>query len=355
MPYTHIVSVEENRVRPTIKDVAKRAGVSIKTVSNVLNDYPHLTPETRGKVERALAELDYRPNIAARNLRRGRTGVIALALPSMRSPYFAELADLVFTEAQSRGLTLLIDCTQGDLERERLAAESFRTQLIDGMILQSWSLPPGYLRGRPGDSPLVLLGERMVPAIDGVAIDSREVASAAVRHLLDLGRRRIGVIGAPGVSRGGQRTPEPLRRREAYERTLLDAGVPFDADLMVMLRQHKPEFVADAVEQLLALPAGVDALFCFNDRVALGAIRALIARGKRVPDDVAVIGIDDIEGARLTTPSLSTIAPDKPGIARTAVEMLVQRIEGSDRPARHVVAEFELKARESTLGRTAAG
>ncbi|HEY6738392.1 MAG TPA: LacI family DNA-binding transcriptional regulator, partial [Actinopolymorphaceae bacterium] len=183
-------------MRATIKDVAKLAGVSVKTVSNVLNDYPHLTPATRAKVEKALAELDYRPNIAARNLRRGRSGIIALALPTMRSPYFAEIAQLVVKEAEARELTVLIDCTDGDLEREQLVAEGFRTQLIDGMILQPWSLSATYLRSLPERTPLVLLGERMVRSVDSVAIDSRRAATTAVEHLIELGRRRIGVIGA---------------------------------------------------------------------------------------------------------------------------------------------------------------
>lgn len=335
-------------MRPTIKDVAKLAGVSIKTVSNVLNDYPHLTPETKGKVERALAELDYRPNIAARNLRRGRTGLIAVALPSMRSPYFAELAHLIFKEAEARGLTVLIDCTEGDLERERLVAEAFRSQIIDGMILQPWALSASYLRSRPDRTPLVLLGERVVRSIDSVAIDSRAAAYTAVRHLLDLGRRRIGVIGAPGKGPAHQRPVEPVRRREGYLSALTEAGVPFDPALLALQQVHRPEFVAEAVDGLLANAPDVDGVFCFNDRVALGAIRALISRGRRVPEDVAVVGIDDIEGARLSMPSLSTIAPDKPRLARTAVDMLVDRIEGSDRPARQVVVDSELVVREST-------
>ncbi|WP_129668353.1 LacI family DNA-binding transcriptional regulator [Phytoactinopolyspora endophytica] len=118
----------------TIKDVAKLAGVSIKTVSNVLNGYPYLTDETKAKVEKALVELDYRPNIAARNLRRGRTGVIALALPNLSSPYFAEIAQLIVSEAGARDLTVLVDATDGDLEREKLVAEGFRSQRCIGCL-----------------------------------------------------------------------------------------------------------------------------------------------------------------------------------------------------------------------------
>ncbi|MFD2082697.1 DNA-binding transcriptional regulator, LacI/PurR family [Actinopolymorpha cephalotaxi] len=337
-------------MRATIRDVAKLAGVSIKTVSNVLNDYPYLTPETKGKVERALAELDYRPNISARNLRRGRTGLIALALPSMRSPYFAEIAHLIVKEAETRDLTVLIDCTEGAREREQLVAEGFRSHLIDGMILQPWSLTASYLRNRPDRTPLVLLGERLQRSADSVAIDSRAAAAAATEHLIGLGRRRIAVIGAPPQTQGAKRPQESGRRQLGYTDALTRAGLPFDPALVVHQLEHSPEGVAAAVDELLASAGHFDALFCFNDRVALGAIRTLHSRGRRVPEDVAVVGIDDIEAARLSTPSLSTISPDKQLIARTAVDMLVERIDGLDRPARRVVAEFELVPRESTLG-----
>jgi DNA-binding LacI/PurR family transcriptional regulator len=341
----------EHGMRATIKDVAKLAGVSIKTVSNVLNGYPHLTPETKGKVERALAELDYRPNMSARSLRSGRTGLIALALPTMNSPYFAEIAHRIVKEAEARGLTVLIDCTEGELEREKHVAEGFRSQLLDGMILQPWSLSAQFLRNRADRTPLVLLGERSVRSLDSVAIDSRAAAITVTEHLIGLGRRRIGVIGAPFRARRTGSPPEPRHRHEGYARALEAAGIAFDPAIVIHQIHHTPEGIAQSVDQLLAVPGGVDAIFCFNDRNALSALRALHARGRRVPDDVAVVGIDDIEGARLAMPSLSTISPDKAAIARTAVEMLVERIEGAGRPARQVVAGFEFIARESTLGR----
>ena len=337
----------------TIKDVAKLAGVSIKTVSNVLNGLPLLTDETKGRVERAMAELDYRPNIAARNLRRGRTGVIALALPNLSSPYFAEIADLVVREAAACELTVLVDATAGDVEREKLVAEGFRSQLLDGIILQPWAISSSFLRARVDRTPLVLLGERRVPTADSVAIDSRLAARVAVEHLIGLGRRRIAAIGARGARGRGPR--EPVRRNEGYERALADNGLPFDPDLVVHpAGDHTPEAMAAAVDELLGRAPDVDAVFAFNDRAALGVLRASASRGVRVPDDVAVVGIDDIEAARLSTPSLSTVAPDKAALARTALRLLTERIGGADRPARQVVVEATLVERESTLGRSPA-
>ncbi|WP_419999542.1 LacI family DNA-binding transcriptional regulator [Streptomyces boninensis] len=333
----------------TIKDVAKLAGVSMKTVSNVLNGYPHLTPETKGKVERALVELDYRPNISARNLRSGRTGLIALAVPTTINPYFGELGHLIVKEAQDRGLTVLIDCTEGDLAREQHVADGFRSQMLDGMILQPWLLPASYLRNRADRTPLVLLGERKVRSADSVAIDSKAAAAAAIAHLVALGRRRIGLIG-PRLTRKANTPPEPRRRHDGYLAALTAAGLDPDPELEVHHRVSAPQDVGEAVDHLLGLPDPADAIFCFNDRTALATLRALTSRGVRVPADIAVIGVDDVEGARLSTPSLSSIAPDKHTIARTAVAMLVERIEGTDRPARQVVAPFTLIARESTVG-----
>ncbi|WP_156253086.1 LacI family DNA-binding transcriptional regulator [Pseudactinotalea terrae] len=338
----------------TIKDVARLAGVSIKTVSNVLHGYQYLTDETKSRVERALVELDYRPNIAARNLRRGRSGVIALALPSLDNPYFAEMANRIVKEAVARDLTVLVDATEGDLDREALVAEGFRSRLLDGIILQPWSISDEYLHARTDPTPLVLLGERGLSSADGIAIDSRAAAYAAVEHLIGLGRQRIAAIGArPRKRSGSWPTVEPGRRMSGYESALTDHGLPVDAALVAHPGgDHTPEVVARAIGELLQRAPDLDAIFAFNDRVALGAIRALATRGVKVPDDVAVIGIDDIEASRLSTPSLSSIAPDKAGIARTAIEMLVERIDGGAAagPARHVVADFELIVRESTGG-----
>jgi DNA-binding LacI/PurR family transcriptional regulator len=334
----------------TIKDVASLAGVSIKTVSNVLNGYPYLTKETKAKVERALVELDYRPNIAARILRRGRTGVIALALPTLSSPYFAEIAHLIVKQAEARQLTVLIDATDGDPEREKLVAEGFRSQLLDGIILQPWTLSAAYLRARVDKTPLVLLGERRVKTADSIAIDSRAAAHTAVEHLIHLGRRRIAAIGgAPVRLKPGP--PEAGKRHQGYEQALRAHDLPFNRDLVVHPRgDYTPESVAEATDELLARAGDIDAVFAFQDRVALGVVRRLTSRGIRVPDDVAVIGIDDIEAARLCTPSITTIAPDKTDIARTALEMLTERIAGTERPARQVVADFTLIERESTVG-----
>jgi DNA-binding LacI/PurR family transcriptional regulator len=339
---------EEDQVRTRLKDVAERAGVSVKTVSNVVNDYVHVSPELRAKVTEALEELGYRPNLSARNLRRGRSGMIALALPSVRGQYFSELAHLIVREAERHDLTVLIDCTYGDLTREWTVAESFRTHLIDGIILCPWQLGAAELRQREDTTPMVLLGERVSYGADTIAIDSRAVGQTATEHLLSIGRRRIGVIRHLPRNTGGV---VGKIRLDGYKRALAGAGLDFDPALVTSVDNAHGLDAQVATDALLELPEQIDGIFCFNDELALVVMRRLYERGYRVPDDIAVIGVDGIAAGATMTPTLSTIVPDKQQIAAEAVRMLVERIDGGpeDGP-RRVKAGFTLLPRESTTG-----
>lgn len=333
-----------------LSDVAQRAGVSVKTVSNVVHGYVHVRPETRDRVQAALDELNYRPNLSARSLRRGRSGVIALALPALDMPYFAELASMVVEAAADRGWTVLVDQTDGLRERELEIAGGLSGRLIDGLILSPVGLDTQELMQWHWETPLVLLGEKVDRGpVDHVAIDNVAAARSATAHLLDLGRRRIAAIGYqdPAHSASGVAA---LRRR-GYEQALAESGLSVDGGLTPTVAGYCRADGAEAMSVLLDLPEPPDGVFCFNDVLALGALRALAERDVRVPDDVAVIGLDDIEDGRFSCPSLSTIAPSKRDIARRAVEMLHDRISGrSEQPPRDVKVDFELIARESTVG-----
>lgn len=338
-------------VQPRLKDVAELAGVSIKTVSNVVNGYPFVKPETRERVERAIAELNYRPNLTARNLRQGRSGVIALAVPDLDIPYFAELATNVITAADRHGWTVLIDQTQGDRAKERLVVSGIRAHLIDGLLFSPLALTAADLAQRADHTPMVLLGERIGrrrTAYDHVCIDNVAAAQEATSHLTGLGRRRIAAIGARQAASGATAR---LRLR-GYRQALAAAGLAEDPALVVPVDAFHRADGARAMAELLDSGAGPDAVFCFNDTLALGALRTLLSRGVRVPDDIALFGFDDIEDGRFSTPSLSTIAPDRAGIAQTAVDLLAGFLAGPapDRRPQEVCASHTLIARESTLG-----
>ena len=333
-----------------LRDVADRAGVSVKTVSNVVNGYEHVRPETRRRVQAALDELDYRPNLVARGLRRGRSGLIALALPALDMPYFAELASATVAVAAERGWTVLVDQTDGVPAREREVAAGLRGELIDGLILSPLALRAEDLIRSARSLPLVLLGERTVGgAIDHVAVDNVEGARVAATHLLQMGRRKVAAIGFQDQERARSGVA-PLRRR-GYEQALSGHGVAVRPEWTPPVPSYGRAEGAAAMATLLDLDEPPDAVFCFSDVLALGALRVLADRGVRVPEDVAVIGFDDIEDGRFATPTLSTISPDKDAIARTAIELLEHRLtEAEQSPARDVTVPFRLIPRGSTTG-----
>ena len=334
---------------PTLHDVARLAGVSIKTVSNVINGHPHVRPDTRQNVERAVAELGYTPNLTARNLRSGRTGAIALAVPDLALSYFAELAGMVIARAEERGVVVLVEQTGGERERERELLRSPRLGLTDGLIMSPLGLDAADLAARPGTYPTVLLGERVFDApLDHVTMRNAEAAQAATAHLLGAGRRRIAVLGA----HDGDADGAAGLRLQGHRAALAAAGVALDPELIVATRFWDRSGGADAVRDLVARGVAFDAVFGLNDTLALGAIRALQEAGLRVPHDVAVVGFDDLDEAQYSIPSLTTIDPGRRWIAQTAVDTLLGRVgAASDIPHRVLSGEFTLRVRESAPGR----
>jgi LacI family repressor for deo operon, udp, cdd, tsx, nupC, and nupG len=335
----------------TQRDVARRAGVSVRTVSNVVNNFAYVAEETRAQVQQALDELDYRPNLAARSLNRGRSNLLALVLP-LDVPYFTELAAHVVDHAEERGYTVLIDRTEGVAERERqIVMRRDRSALFDGFIFSPLGLTENELRDWAGKCPAVTLGEVRVEGVDHVAIDDTAAARAATAHLASLGRTRIAAIGVVENPRGNT----AAHRSAGYRQALEEAGLPPRPELAVPVRRYQRQDGRMAMDRLLDLAEPPDAVFCYNDLLALGAMRAVLARGLRVPGDVAVVGFDYIDEGRFATPPLTTIAPDKERIAELAVTRLLARIEGDKSPAVQLEAPWRLMVDESTTGVDGAG
>ncbi|WP_084124876.1 LacI family DNA-binding transcriptional regulator [Demequina sp. NBRC 110054] len=330
----------------TLREVAARAGVSIKTVSNVVNGVPSVRPETRERVEEAIRALGYQPNLSARHLRSGRSGVIALAIPELRHTYFAELAGEVIAAAKRRGMGVLIEETGGDRETELDMLRGPRLAMVDGLIMSTFALRDGDEDLLDVGFPLVLLGESMAsPPVDHVAIGNVGGAKAATAHLLSLGRRRIALLGV--MDSGSSRL-----RLEGYRQALAEAGVPFDESLVNEAEVwHRAEGAASVVS-MLERGIEFDAILGFNDLLALGGMHTLEMRGIRVPEDVAVIGFDDLDEARYAVPPLSSVDPNRKVIADTAVGFLVEQMNGEVTPStpRRVAAPFALVPRASTTG-----
>ena len=335
-------------MRASLKDVAARAGVSIRTVSNVVNGSASVAPKTRERVQRALDELGYRPNLAARNLRAGRTGLIGLVIPEIHSPYFGELAGLVVEAAQRRSWTVIIDQTHGRPEEERRLLQGKDSPVVDGIISSPWALSPAELVAHAGRTPLVLLGEQDPQALtDHVAVDNVLAAEEATRHLLSLGRRRIAAVGPQPHLHNG--TAE--QRLAGYRQALRQAGVEPTPRWEVPVRTLHRESGARAMAELLSRGEPTpDAVFAFSDELALGVMHTARRHGLRVPEDLAVVGFDDIEDAAYAAPPLTTVSPDKAQIAERALQCLADRVysPGRTAPPQRITVPHRLVVREST-------
>ena len=329
----------------TMNDVARVAGVSLKTVSNVINNYEFIRPATKQRVLDAIDELGYEANLTARSLRSGKTSMLGLVLADLSIPYYAELASDIMKAAWARGYRVLVEQSGNEPGHERAALQGqFRT-LTDGLLFIPLALDAEQIIDAAGKKPLVLLGEYVQdPRLDMVLIQNRRAAAAVTAHLLAGGRRRIAVLGA----HDGDTTGSNGLRLKGYKAALADAGVAYDPALVVDCDWRR-DGGAEAIGRLLDSGVECDAVFGLNDALALGALHELLVRGRKVPEEIAVAGFDDIDEAKFASPSLTTVAPGRAEIAERAVELLINRIANKDAaPAvQQPEASFELRVRQS--------
>lgn len=329
----------------TLRDVALLAGVSPKTASNVINDRPHVKASTRAKVEAAIQELRYRPNLTARQLKYGRSGFLNLAIPQIDWPYFAELAARLTDAATESGYVLLLDVTRAEHEAEAALMAGVQPSKVDGLIFSPLALTAEEISARSDTTPMVLLGERAIPSDhDHVSVDSVSAARAMTEHLIDLGRERIAVIGYMSSDGTGS------VRMAGYHAALAAAGRPRRPEYEMGVSNYLRVEGKCAMQRLLALPEPPDAVFCFNDLMAVGALQACREAGVRVPQDIAVAGFDNIAETRFTSPTLTTVAPDLEALTRESLRLLLGRINGTRTEAEDVQVPWQIVVRESTTG-----
>lgn len=334
--------------RPSVKDVALRAGVSWKTVSNVVNGRTNVRPETRERVEAAIRELGYRTSLAGRQLRSGRTHLLAVALPELTTPYFADLAHEMIAAAEERGYTVLISETNARAENERHVARGFDTQFADGIILRPGSLDGTSALDAHGPIPLVLLGERVDGSrLDQVIIDNELSGQEVTDHLLAMGCRSPLFLGAAESRPFGT----GWLRARGFRTAVEQAGLSFAPSDLVPVEPYARDTGAAAVQALVDEGIAFDGLVCASDLIAMGAMYALRQNGRAVPADVAVVGWDDTAEASYSNPTLTSIAIDTPRIAREAVRLIIRRIEDPEAPPAEVVVGHTLIARESSGAR----
>ncbi|CAM5366412.1 LacI family DNA-binding transcriptional regulator [Streptomyces aurantiogriseus] len=321
---------------PTMADVARHAGVSVATVSHVLNDTRPVLPHTRQAVLDAIDELGYTPNTLARSLVTSRTRSIGLAVSAIRNPYFTEILQGVEAAALEQGYSLLIADPHDDPEHERKVGRLLHERRVDGMIVAPSANPGGLLAYLTRHRVPTVLLDRIVDApadgtsrFDQVCAENAEPMAGLVTHLAGLGHRRIALVaGLPGLS-------TTTERITGYRHGLASAGLPYDERLLVH-GDSESAGAERATTALLSLATPPTALVTGNNTMTLGALRALRAHGLAVPDDIALCCFDDFAWADLFSPRLTAIAQPSKDIGAQAVRVLLDRLAAPDRPARNV-------------------
>ncbi len=327
----------------TIKEVAQLAGVSISTVSHVINDTRFVSSDRRARVERAMREVGYMPNGVARTLRSGKSHTIGLMLPDSSNPYFAEIARGIQNAAFDMGYGVLVCNTDDELEKEALYGTLLIEKQVDGVILIAAGASGAHIRALQKRGIPISVVDRDSPEadVDSVQIDNRAGGRMAAQHLLELGHRRIGCIA------GRVEVYPSYDRVDGYVDALQAAGLPVDSSLIVN-STFRAEGGFEAMRHLMTVPQPPTAVFACNDMMAVGATGALAQLGLRCPDDVSIVGFDDIQLVQYSNPPLTTVAQPKLEMGGQAVRLLTERMKSPEAPIRHVVLDAHLAIRRST-------
>ena len=336
----------------TLKDVAKEADVSVSTVSRVFNDPDKVSPDTRARVREAVEQLNYQPSRVARRLRleKGKASLLGLVIPDIQNPFFADITRGVEDTAREHDYALILSNSDEDPDKQRIAVDTLTTEDVDGVIVPPVSpKDPDVQRLLDSDIAVVCVDRRMKNIrVDTILSDNRQGAYKAVTHLIKQGHERIGFIG------GVPRISTSSERREGYEAALRDHDVPVDPALIKDgdSRRERGEYLT---QELLALDAPPTALFTGNNLTTLGALSALNQSGVSVPDDIALVGYDDVPFAHALNPPPTVI--DQPGyeIGQRAAELLLRRLNAPDRAPTLVTLQPHLIVRESCGARRPAG
>lgn len=306
----------------TIRDVAKLAGVSVATVSRVLNSNGYVNIDTRQKVNHAIQQLQYEPNAVARGLASKKTGTIALILPDISNPFFPEMARAVEDVARTYGYTVILCNSDDQGEKEKSYIEVLKQKYIDGIIFASHTLRPDDVeRMRKNEIPLVVLDR--APSDEACSVirsKNLEGAKIAVRHLLDVGCKKIAHIYGP------QDIITARERLIGYEESVRNFSW-FSPSLMVP-GKFQIKGGMEAVEVLIDRHPDVDGIFIGNDLMAVGALKGLLRKGLKVPDQIALCGFDGITLTEVTEPELTTIAQPIYDMGALAARLLIKEIEG---------------------------
>ncbi|WP_378945896.1 LacI family DNA-binding transcriptional regulator [Mesorhizobium sp. ANAO-SY3R2] len=330
--------------RPKIKDIAERLGVSAATVSRALSDSGLVAEPTLSRIREVARELNYRPNVSARNLRTKRAMAVLMVVRDVGNPFYLEVLKGVEATARAAGYSVLMGNTENDSDREVEYFDMLRDGHADGMILMTGKLPEreGFLASIAGGAPIVVALEEIENAgFPHVMIDNEGAARNAIEHLISLGHSRIAHISGP--------VPEimSIHRREGYRKAMAAAGLAIPdgyeqtGDYLLRTGQR-------LCQALFALPEPPTAIFCANDEMAFGVIHELRRLGLDVPGQVSVVGFDDLFLSEAFYPPLTTVSQPRTDIGRAAMNMLLDMMSGGLTPRQPVMMPTTLKVRGTT-------
>jgi LacI family transcriptional regulator len=328
-------------MKVTIADVAREAGVSSQTVSRVLNNKGEIRPETRSTVMTVIERLGYRPSSIARSLATNRTYTIGLSVPDIANPFWPEIARGVEDAAWERGYHVFLCNTTETPEREQAVLQLLEDKRVDGVIVAGARLPDERLLPLLERHPATVLVNRQPSEgrAGSVRIDSCDGAIKAIQHLLGRRRRRIGFLAGPPASHNSR------GHMSGYLAAIQAGGLSADQRYILPCQPYLADGHQAALTLLRANP-DLDALYCYNDLIALGAMQACVELGRRVPDDIAIVGYDDILLASMVTPSLTSLRVSKYDVGATAARMLFEHIGGNHSQS-EIIIKPELVIRAS--------
>ncbi|MBW8192120.1 LacI family transcriptional regulator [Neiella marina] len=328
-----------------IKDIARIANVSLATVSRTLRTPDLVQETTRQRVLDAVAASGYKPNRMGMNLRTQRTGNIMAIIPDITNPFNAGLIRAIEEAASNLGYAVLLGDTQSSPEREKQYVDLVEAGQADGMLYFSGRNPFDFDPEKPIAEQIPTMvnsnEELDFDGIDKVMLDNVQAGRDAVQHLLDLGHTRIAAITGPLNTQSAQ------SRMQGYQQALLDAGIELD-DKLVIEGDYQIDSGVEGTERLLRLKTRPTAIFCFNDDMAIGAINVLKSNDYRVPEDMSVLGFDDILYSTYVRPALTTVAQPVEEIGRICAEKLIARLQGDESPPEKTFVAHKLIVREST-------
>ncbi|ABR46683.1 Alanine racemase [Alkaliphilus metalliredigens QYMF] len=327
----------------TIQKVAKEAGVSVATVSRVLNKSDRVAPKTKSIVEETIKRLKYQPNMLGRNLRRSESRMILALLPSISNPFYTMIIKGIEDVARENEYNVLLCQTNSELERELVYINLLKQRLADGLISLDPTININVLRGVSQDYPIVQSCEYSEELnLPYVTIDNFQAGYQAVKHLISIGKKKIALINSDN------KFIYARLRQKGYLKALEEAGLGINEDFIIN-GENDFESGQKSMQQLLARKDRPDAVFLVSDVLAIGALKTIRDMKLSVPEDIAVVGFDNIEFAIRMNPALTTIAQPMYEIGRESCRLLINRIVNKDVEIEKIIMDFELIIRESTM------